>query len=134
MDSLRRSLFGDSLSLYDLWSRPWGVSRILGPHGLPASPIPQKGLGNQQQQQQMVVAFTITEINYSTVSQFFLRDDIPFLYIFVVLSFQFGYAIDLFTCIATKATIVLSIFIFTNCCGYGFILIFSKTFGYITML
>ena len=22
-DSLRRSLFGDSLSLYDLWSRPW---------------------------------------------------------------------------------------------------------------
>ena len=71
IDSLRRSLFGDSLSLYDLWSRPWGVSWILGPHGLPASPIPRKGLGNQQQQQQIVVAFTITEINYSTVSQFF---------------------------------------------------------------
>ena len=25
-DPLRRSLFGDSLSLYDLWSRPWGVT------------------------------------------------------------------------------------------------------------
>ena len=30
--TLRRSLFGDSLSLYDLWSRPWGVA--------PASGIP----------------------------------------------------------------------------------------------
>ena len=28
-DSLRRSLFGDSLSLYDLWSRPWGVAWLL---------------------------------------------------------------------------------------------------------
>ena len=31
-NSLRRSLFGDSLSLYDLWSRPWGVSRLMGLH------------------------------------------------------------------------------------------------------
>ena len=30
-DYLRRLLFGDSLSLYDLW----GVARLLGPHGLP---------------------------------------------------------------------------------------------------
>ena len=28
-DSLRCSLFGDSLSLYDLWSRPWVVSRLM---------------------------------------------------------------------------------------------------------
>ena len=35
-DCLRSSLFGDSLSLYDLWSRPWGVSRLLGLHGLPS--------------------------------------------------------------------------------------------------
>ena len=34
-NSLRRLLFGDSLSLYDLWSRPWGVARLLGLHGLP---------------------------------------------------------------------------------------------------
>ena len=51
-DSLRRSLFGDSLSLYDLWSRPWGVARPLGLHGLPPYPHPSEGSGNQQQQQQ----------------------------------------------------------------------------------
>ena len=33
-DSLRRSLFGDSLSLYDLWSRPWRAARLLGPPSL----------------------------------------------------------------------------------------------------
>ena len=43
-DSLRRSLFGDSLSLYDLWSRPWGVSRLLGLHGLPPCPHPSEGV------------------------------------------------------------------------------------------
>ena len=32
-DCLRRSLFGDSLSLHDLWSRPWRVARLLGLHG-----------------------------------------------------------------------------------------------------
>ena len=44
-DSLRRSLFGDSLSLYDLWSRPWGVARLLGLHGLPPYPHPSEGVG-----------------------------------------------------------------------------------------
>ena len=39
-DSLRRSLFGDSLYLYDLWSRPWGVSWLLGLHGFPPCPHP----------------------------------------------------------------------------------------------
>ena len=43
-DSLRRSLFGDSLSLYDLWSRPWGVSWFLGLHDLPPSPHPSEGV------------------------------------------------------------------------------------------
>ena len=33
-NSLCRSLFGDSLSLYDLWSRPWVVAQLLGFHGL----------------------------------------------------------------------------------------------------
>ena len=47
-DSLRRSLFGDSLYLYDLWSRPWRVARLLGLHGLPPCPICRKGSGNQQ--------------------------------------------------------------------------------------
>ena len=44
-DSLRRLLFGDSLSLYDLWSRPWGVARLLGLHGLPPCPHPWEGIG-----------------------------------------------------------------------------------------
>ena len=44
-DSLRRSLFGDSLTLYDLWSRPWGVGRLLGLHGLPPCPHPSEGVG-----------------------------------------------------------------------------------------
>ena len=44
-NSLRRSLFGDSLSLYDLWSRPWGVARLLGLHGLPPCPHPSEGVG-----------------------------------------------------------------------------------------
>ena len=44
-DSLRRSLFGDSLSLYDLWSRPWEAARLLGLHGLPPYPHPSEGVG-----------------------------------------------------------------------------------------
>ena len=44
-DFLRRSLFGDSLSLYDLWSRPWGVVRLLGLHGLPPCLHPSEGVG-----------------------------------------------------------------------------------------
>ena len=44
-DSLRRSLFSDSLSLYNLWSRPWGVSRLLGLHGFLPYPHPSEGNG-----------------------------------------------------------------------------------------
>ena len=33
-DSLRHSLFGNSLSLYNLWSWPWRVFRLLGVYGL----------------------------------------------------------------------------------------------------
>ena len=33
-DSLRCSLFGDCLSFYNLWSRPWGVAQLQGLHGL----------------------------------------------------------------------------------------------------
>ena len=47
-DSLRRLLFGDSLSLYNLWSRPWGVVRFLVLHGLPPFPHPSEGVGYQQ--------------------------------------------------------------------------------------
>ena len=39
-DSLRRSLFGDSLSLYGLW----GVARLLELHGFPPCPHPSEGV------------------------------------------------------------------------------------------
>ena len=48
-DSLRCSLFGDSLSLYDLWSKPWGVARLLEHHGLSPCPHLSEGVGQQQQ-------------------------------------------------------------------------------------
>ena len=43
-DSLRRSLFDDSLTLYDLWSRPLEVARILGLDGLPPCRHPSEGI------------------------------------------------------------------------------------------
>ena len=44
-DSLCRLLFGDSLSLYDLWSKPWGVAQILELHGLPPCSHSSEGVG-----------------------------------------------------------------------------------------
>ena len=44
-DSLCRSLFRYSLSLYDLRSRPWGVALLLGLYGLPPYPHPWEGVG-----------------------------------------------------------------------------------------
>ena len=44
-DSLRRSLFDDSLSLCDLWSMPWKVGRLLGHKDLPPCPHPSEGVG-----------------------------------------------------------------------------------------
>ena len=47
-DFLRRSLFGHSLPLYDLWSRPWGVARLPGLRKLPPYPHFRTGSGKQQ--------------------------------------------------------------------------------------
>ena len=44
-DCLCRSLFGDSLSLYDLWSKPWGAAQLLWLHGLPPCPHPSERVG-----------------------------------------------------------------------------------------
>ena len=44
-DSFRCSLFGHSLALYDLWSRPWRIARLLGLHGLPPCSHPSEGVG-----------------------------------------------------------------------------------------
>ena len=56
-DSLRHSLFGNSLSLYNLWSRSWKVSQFLGLYGL--SPCSHPSEGVEKQQQAAVAARTI---------------------------------------------------------------------------
>ena len=43
-EPLRKSIFGSSLSILDLWSRPWGVARLLGLRGVPPRP-PSLGRG-----------------------------------------------------------------------------------------
>ena len=44
-EPLRKSIFGSSLSVLDLWSRPWGVARLLGLRGVPPRPHPSEGVG-----------------------------------------------------------------------------------------
>ena len=43
LNHLRGATFGHSLSILDLWSRPWGVARLLGL--LIRAPIPRNGSG-----------------------------------------------------------------------------------------
>ena len=45
LDHLRRAIFGHTLSFLDLWSRPWGVARLLGLCGVNPHPHPQKWVG-----------------------------------------------------------------------------------------
>ena len=44
-EPLRKSIFGSSLSILDLWSRPWGVAQLLGLRGVPLRPHPSEGVG-----------------------------------------------------------------------------------------
>ena len=46
-DSMCRSLFGDFLSLYDLWFKPCGVARFLWLDSIPPFPHPSEGVGNK---------------------------------------------------------------------------------------
>ena len=45
LDHLRRAIFGHTLSLLDLWSRPWRVVRLLGLRGVDPRPHPQEWVG-----------------------------------------------------------------------------------------
>ena len=45
-EPLRKSIFGSSLSILDLWSGPWSVARLLGLRGVPPRPYPSEGLGS----------------------------------------------------------------------------------------
>ena len=44
-EPLRKPIFGSSLSILDLWSRPLGVARLLGFRGVPSRPHPSEGVG-----------------------------------------------------------------------------------------
>ena len=44
-EPLRKSIFGFCLFILDLWSRPWGVARLLGRRGVPLHPHPSEGVG-----------------------------------------------------------------------------------------
>ena len=45
LDHLRRAIFGHTLSILDLWSRPWEIARLLGLRGVDPRPHPQEWVG-----------------------------------------------------------------------------------------
>ena len=45
LDHPRRAIFGHTPSLLDLWSRPWGIARLLGLRGVDPRPHPQEWVG-----------------------------------------------------------------------------------------
>ena len=59
-DSLRRSLLGNSLSLYDLWSWSMGISRFWGSMVFRHAPIPGKRSGNNNSKIEIAVVNRIT--------------------------------------------------------------------------
>ena len=46
LDPLRRAIFSHTPSLLNLWSRPWGVARLLGFRGIDPRPHPQEWVGS----------------------------------------------------------------------------------------
>jgi len=44
-EPLRRAIFGTTSSIFDIWSKPWGVARLLGFRGVPLRPHPSEGAG-----------------------------------------------------------------------------------------
>ena len=45
LDYMRRAIFGHSLSILDLWSRPWRVARLLGIFEIDPRLHPQEWVG-----------------------------------------------------------------------------------------
>jgi len=43
-EPLRRAIFTTTFSIFELWSRLWRVTRLLGLHGVPPRPHPLKGV------------------------------------------------------------------------------------------
>ena len=44
-EPLHKSIFGSSLSILDLWSRPWDVAQLLGLREIPLRPHPSEEVG-----------------------------------------------------------------------------------------
>jgi len=44
-EPLRRAIFGTTFSIYDLWSKLWGMARLLDHCGVPPCPHPSEGVG-----------------------------------------------------------------------------------------
>ena len=44
-EPLHKFIFGSSLSILDLWSRPWSVAQLLGLREVPPRPHPSEGVG-----------------------------------------------------------------------------------------
>ena len=74
-DSSRRSLFGDPLSLYNLWSRSWRVVQLLAPHGFSPCSILRKGSGSNNNREafasQQPTDFGIKQRSHMLRSHFF---------------------------------------------------------------
>jgi len=43
---LRRTIYGTTSSIFDLWSRPWGVARLLNLREVLSRPHPSEGVGS----------------------------------------------------------------------------------------
>jgi len=44
-EHLWHAIFGTTTSIFDLWSRPWDVARLLGLRGVPSCPHPSEEVG-----------------------------------------------------------------------------------------
>jgi len=49
--SLRHTIFGTTSSIFDLWSRPWGMAQLLGLCGIPPCPYHSEGVGQHHHHQ-----------------------------------------------------------------------------------
>ena len=74
LDLLRRAIFGHTLSLLDLWSRPWGVARLLGLRGVDPRPHPQEWVGLNHHHHHVIYANLFKSIYFDVI---YSRLDFP---------------------------------------------------------
>jgi len=62
-EPLRRAIFG-TISIFDLWSRPWDVVRLLSLQGIPPRPHPSEGVGLHHYRQEPLAVSDFILNNY----------------------------------------------------------------------